>query len=235
MAAQKGRLPAQELLLEAKAAGFSNQHLCTLLQVSSQSLKRQMDLDQVRPGSRALSKQFDSLRFTSYGVSEDLPAAGGDKKVLIIGSGAYRIGQGPECDFGIHQAVEHLVTMGYQAIVINSNLAGITTGRAMTTPCYCDPVDMEEIRNILAKEKPIGVITQFAGIHSNRLTDLLAKAGVKVLGASAQNLQLINDRSAFKKNMRQLGIPQPAGAIANSPEELLQVCAEINGGQHDEQ
>ena len=226
-AAHKGRMPAREVLQEAKAAGFSNEHLCGLLEVSCQSLERRLDADGILPGYRALSTRMDTLRFSSYGVTDDLPAVSNAKKVLIVGSGAYRIGQGAECDFGVHQAAEDLAASGYHPIVINCNLAGITTGRAMATPCYCDPVDIEEIRSILAREKPLGVITQFAGIHSDQLTHRLAEAGVNVLGASLQNLELVNDRNAFRKNMRQLGIPQPAGAIADSPEEVSRICSEI--------
>ena len=223
----RGKQPAGEVLLEAKAAGFSHRQLCALLELSDDELNLLLGKNRIKPAWRPLSTPAGSLRFSSYHDQNSLQPFDGQQKILIIGSGAYRIGQGPECDFGIHQAVETLEAMGHRPIILNCNLASITTGRALNAGCYCDPIDDEAILGIIAQERPTGVITQYAGLAADRLTSLLARAGLNILGADAGCLQLINDRGAFKKRMRELGMPQPAGAVAASPEQLVQICADI--------
>ncbi len=227
IASYKGQLLPKALLLQVKAAGFSNTCLKQLLQISAEDLGRQMAALNLRPNWQCLAGTDTELRFSTYSQCSDLPAFRGAKKILIIGSGAYRIGQGPECDFGICQAVDAIRSQGYDPVVLNCNLVGISTGRTMTSGCYCEPITAESILDVIAKENPVGVITQFAGMHANWLATFLTQSGANVLGPPLPSLQLVNDRPAFKKRMRDLGIPQPTGALAHSAEEADSIIAEI--------
>lgn len=227
LARNKGRQPSKTILLQAKAAGFGNGHLSQLLQIPAERLQTLMADNNIHPGRQSLSESTDRLRFFTYNRSDGLTAFAGDKKILIIGSGAYRIGQGPECDFGIWQAVDAVRSQGYEPVVLNCNLAGITTGRAMPAGCYCEPVTSDSIQEVIAQENPSGIITQFAGLQSSALAISLARSGAKVLGPPLESLLLTNDRPAFKKRMRELGIPQPGGGIAHCAKEAAQLVAQI--------
>ena len=224
---QRGRTPSADLLRRAKQSGFSNAYLAELLQISAETLAERMSVEQIRPIWRSLADDRNTLRFSTFGDGPDLPPIAGSRKVLVIGSGAYRIGQGPECDFGIFQAVDAVRAQGFDPVILNCNLAGITTGRAMDPGCYCDPITPESILDVIAKESPVGIILQFAGIQANVLALGLARPGTKVLGPPMESLQLIADRSAFRERMRTLGIPQPAGAICRSIKETNDITAQI--------
>jgi carbamoyl-phosphate synthase large subunit len=224
---RQGRIPSAELLRQAKRSGFSDAGLAELLHIPVKTLTVEMADKGIRPSWRRLSASADTSRFSTFGECPDLPALEGRRKVLIIGSGAYRIGQGPECDFGIVQAVDAVRAQGFDPVVLNCNLAGITTGRAMSAGCYCDPITPESILAVAAKESPVGIILQFAGNQAYALAFQLARAGASVLGPPMESLQLATDRPAFRERMRSLGIPQPSGAIAHSAEETCDIAEQI--------
>jgi carbamoyl-phosphate synthase large subunit len=224
---QQGRTPSTDSLALAKKSGFSDAYLAALLRMPVETLARQMADSEIQSNWQSLTAAGDTLRYSTCGRGPDLPALKGNQKVLMIGSGAYRIGQGPECDYGICQAVEGAHAQGFDPVVLNCNLAGITTGRTVVPNCYCDPITTESILAVIDKESPVGVILQFAGVEANPLAIELFGRGVNVLGPSLQNLQLIADRPAFKTCMRTLGIPQPADAIAHSTEEADGAVAEM--------
>lgn len=226
IARHQGQMLPKSLLQQVKAAGFSNASLTALLKVSAQDLASQFADYNLRPNWQKPSGTEGSLRFSTYGPGSDLPPVAGDRKIIIIGCGAYRIGQGSECDFGIFQATEAVRSQGYIPVLLNHNLAGISTGQAMQADCYCEPITAESILDVIAKEKPYGVITQFAGLRSSALAGFLVESGVNVLGPPLSSLQLVNDRPAFKNRMRELGIPQPAGGVANTAEEMAGIVAE---------
>jgi carbamoyl-phosphate synthase large subunit len=224
---QGNRTPSAELLRQAKRSGFSDACLAQWLQIPAEALAAQMAQEGIRPHWGTPAADRGHLRFSTYGDCLEPPALAGSRKVLVIGSGAYRIGQGPECDFGIFQAVDAIRSQGFDPVVLNCNLAGITTGRAVAADCYCDPITPESIRAVIAAEAPAGIILQFAGIQANALALELSRAGGKVLGPSLESLQLMTDRPAFRERMRSLGIPQPAGAIVHSVEEAHNTIGQI--------
>lgn len=224
---QRGRTASAELLRQAKEAGFSDARLAELLQMPAETLTDRLAAEKIRPHWRSLEAGRGSLRFSTFAQSPDLPVLEGRRKVLLIGSGAFRIGQGPECDFGIFQAVDAIREQGFDPVVLNCNLAGITTGRAMTAGCYCDPVTLESILAVAAKESPVGAILQFAGNQAGALAAQLARAGLNVLGPALESVQLMTDRPAFRERMRSLGIPQPTGAIVHSAEEAQNTISRI--------
>jgi carbamoyl-phosphate synthase large subunit len=224
---QQGRTPSSEVLGQAKKSGFSDTCLAALLQMPAETLAGLLADNGFQSQWQSLTADGNILRFSTFDGGRELPTTKGGQKVLMIGCGAYRIGQGPECDYGICQAVEGARAQNFDPVVLNCNLAGITTGRTMVPSCYCDPITVENILSIIDRESPTGVILQFAGIRANPLATELAGCGVRVLGAAPQSLQLIADRPAFKTRMRALGIPQPADAIARSIEEARSAATEI--------
>jgi carbamoyl-phosphate synthase large subunit len=223
----QGRSPETGLLRQAKRSGFSDVCLAWLLQIPAETMTARLSDEGIRPNWRSLAADRGALRFSTYSDSPDLPPLKGSRKILMIGSGAYRIGQGPECDFGIFQAVDAVRTQGFAPVTLNCNLAGITTGRTMDPGCYCEPITLESILTVASKESPEGIILQFTGNQANAFAVQLARAGVKVLGPPLESLQLITDRPAFRERMRSLGIPQPAGAIVHSVEETQAAIAQI--------
>jgi carbamoyl-phosphate synthase large subunit len=223
----RGRSPETEFLRQAKRSGFSDARLAELLQIPAETLTARLSDEGIRPNWRSLAADRDTSRFSTYGDSPDLPPLEGGRKILMIGSGAYRIGQGPECDFGIFQAVDAIRDQGFAPVILNCNLTGITTGRTMDPGCYCEPITLESILTVASKESAEGIILQFTGNLANALAVQLASAGVKVLGPPTESLKLIADRPAFRERMRSLGIPQPAGAIVHSVEEAQAAIAQI--------
>ncbi len=155
-----------------------------------------------------------------------LPPSSG-KVVLLIGSGPHRIGSGPECDWAIVHAAAALSDMGYQPVTINTNLTGVSTGFAMPGRIYCDPMDVEDILAVIAREKPVGIITRFAGFSEKTLKRELAARGAPIAGTPIEALEIIHDHEALRGRIRDLGIPQPAYALCRSAEQLRRCASDL--------
>jgi carbamoyl-phosphate synthase large subunit len=225
--AHQGSLPPEALLRRAKSDGFSNAYLAQRLELSPEALIRHLDQLNIQPVWRALSSSNKARCFSTYGGSDTAAGPAGSKSILILGSGAHGIGQGPECDFGLYQAAQALQALGYGPIVFNCNLTSVTTGPAMALPCYCDPISAEELLAVIDKEKPLGIITQFAGTLAPQVLARLASSRSQILGTPLDTLALVRNRAAFHEQMRTIGIPQPMAGLALSVREAQDLASKL--------
>jgi len=149
------------------------------------------------------------------------------EKVVVIGAGPNRIGQGIEFDYCTVHAVWAIQEEGFKAIIVNNNPETVSTDFDTSDKLYFEPLTLEEVLNIVEKENPIGVLTQFGGQTSVNLTVPLAERGVKILGTSPDDVDKLEDRDRFSKLLRRLGIPQPESGTATDPDEAVEVAKEI--------
>jgi carbamoyl-phosphate synthase large subunit len=151
----------------------------------------------------------------------------GNKKVVVLGSGPNRIGQGIEFDYCcVHCSLE-LKKMGYDAIMVNSNPETVSTDHDISTRLYFEPLTYENVMNVIEKEKPEGVILQFGGQTPLKLSLKLRKSGVKILGTSAESIDIAEDREKFRELLEKIGAKQPLSATATNLEEALRIANEI--------
>ncbi|PPJ98845.1 carbamoyl phosphate synthase large subunit, partial [Staphylococcus aureus] len=143
------------------------------------------------------------------------------KKVVVLGSGPIRIGQGVEFDYATVHAVWAIREAGYEAIIINNNPETVSTDFSISDKLYFEPLTEEDVMNIINLEQPEGVVVQFGGQTAINLAEKLTKYGVKVLGTSLENLDRAEDRKEFEALMQRIEIPQPLGKTATSVKEAV--------------
>ncbi len=150
------------------------------------------------------------------------------KKVVVLGSGPIRIGQGIEFDYASVHAVRALRSAGYEAIIINNNPETVSTDFDISDRLYFEPLTAEDVLNVLEREGPVeGVMVQFGGQTAINLAKPLVDAGVRLLGSSFDSIDLAEDRNRFEELLRHLGIPKPAGRAVTTTEAAVEVAAEI--------
>jgi carbamoyl-phosphate synthase large subunit len=232
-----GQLPA-ELLHECKRAGFSDPMIAQLLieETIGPVSAEQVRLHRQDLGLRPVFKRVDTCAaefesFTPYLYStyesECEAAPTQRKKVAVLGSGPNRIGQGIEFDYCCCHASFALREIGYETIMINCNPETVSTDYDTSDRLYFEPLTFEDVMEIMAVEKPDGVIVQYGGQTPLNLALKLQAAGVRILGTSPDCIDLAEDRERFGRLLRDLGIPQPRNGTARSPEEACTVAAGI--------
>ena len=226
------------LLREAKRAGFSDMQLANLLHVDGGSKAGALA---VRYRRRALgiaptyfrvdtcAAEFEAYTPYLYSTYEtECEAAPTDRrKVMILGSGPNRIGQGIEFDYCCVQAAFALREMGIESIMVNCNPETVSTDYDTSDRLYFEPLTLEDVLNIVEREKPFGAIIQFGGQTPLKLALDLQAAGVPILGTSPDSIDLAEDRQRFNVLLREMGIPQPEGGTATSRDEARVVAREI--------
>lgn len=217
----------ETLLRQAKAEGFSHSDLARLLDVSIQQIEAKLVQCGVIKNWRSLPGQKQNLRYSTYDSKTALPDDKGLKKVLLIGNGAYGIGNGTECDYGIFHAAHTLETLGYAPIIINSNISSIFSSPSGFITCYCEPLTDREILDVVQLENPVGIMAQFAGTMAVDLVAKLTYMDCRLLGTPVEAIQLQHDRINFRERMRQLGILQPLSRSARTMEEAHQLADQI--------
>src|SRR4028118_2021951 len=138
------------------------------------------------------------------------------QKVIIIGSGPIRIGQGIEFDYASVHCTRTVRDMGYEAIVINNNPETVSTDFDISDRLYFEPLTVEDVLNVIDREEPLGVVVQFGGQTAINLAEPLSKAGVPILGTQFDSIDLAEDRERFDGLLIELGIPKPAGGAATT-------------------
>lgn len=154
-------------------------------------------------------------------------AASGKQKVIIIGSGPIRIGQGIEFDYASVHCTRAVREAGYEAIVINNNPETVSTDFDISDRLYFEPLTPEDVLNVVDREQPLGVVVQFGGQTAINLAKPLTKAGVPILGTQFDSIDLAEDRDRFDKLLVQLGIPKPPGKAVTNVEDAVKVAEEI--------
>ncbi|WP_414053972.1 carbamoyl-phosphate synthase large subunit [Macrococcus equi] len=210
----------------AKKYGFSDRviaHRWNMTEREVYDLRQANNINPVFKMVDTCASEFESHTPYFYGTyeSENESIVSDKKKVIVLGSGPIRIGQGVEFDYATVHAVWAIREMGYEAIIINNNPETVSTDFSISDKLYFEPLTEEDVMNIINLEQPEGVVVQFGGQTAINLAEKLTKYGVKVLGTSLENLDRAEDRKEFEALMQKIEIPQPLGKTATSVEEAV--------------
>ncbi|MGV2874468.1 carbamoyl-phosphate synthase large subunit [Macrococcus capreoli] len=210
----------------AKKYGFSDRviaHRWNMTEREVYDLRQANHINPVFKMVDTCASEFESNTPYFYGTyeSENESIVSDKKKVIVLGSGPIRIGQGVEFDYATVHAVWAIREMGYEAIIINNNPETVSTDFSISDKLYFEPLTEEDVMNIINLEQPEGVVVQFGGQTAINLAEKLTKYGVKVLGTTLENLDRAEDRKEFEALMQRIDIPQPLGKTATSVEEAV--------------
>ncbi|MFQ5694427.1 MAG: carbamoyl-phosphate synthase large subunit [Terriglobia bacterium] len=220
------------LLHEAKRAGFSDTHLAELWQVKPEAVRKR----RLEQGIEAVFKRVDTCAaefesFTPYLYStyeeEDETEPTTRPKIMILGSGPNRIGQGIEFDYCCCHAAFAFKAAGYETLMVNCNPETVSTDYDTSDRLYFEPLTFEDVMNIVRRERPAGAIVQFGGQTPLNLARALKAAGVNIIGTSPESIDLAEDRQRFSQLLRTLRIPQPRHGTAWSVEEAVQAAERL--------
>jgi carbamoyl-phosphate synthase large subunit len=222
----KGRDLPDELLIKAKKDGFADKYLEKLLGVSERRIRdRRTMLGVVEawhpvPVSGAKDAAY---YYSTYNAQDKVPVSK-RRKVMILGGGPNRIGQGIEFDYCCVHAAFALRDLGFETIMVNCNPETVSTDYDTSDKLYFEPLTVEDVLSIYQKEKPEGVIVQFGGQTPLNIAAELAEAGVNILGTSVDTINLAEDRDLFRKMMARMDIPMPESGMASNLFEALEVA-----------
>jgi carbamoyl-phosphate synthase large subunit len=223
-----GRLP-DDLLVRAKKDGFADKYLARILGVPECEIRGRRKALGVAEGWHAVpvSGVENAAYYYSTYNAPDATSVSSAKKVMVLGGGPNRIGQGIEFDYCCVHAAFALRDEGIESIMVNCNPETVSTDYDTSNRLYFEPLTVEDVLSIYEKEKPLGVIVQFGGQTPLNLAAELAAAGVKILGTSPDMIDLAEDRDRFRQAMRRLGIPQPESGMASNLDEAMAVAQQI--------
>ncbi len=221
-------LPNQ-LLVQAKKDGFSDRYLGQILEIPEREIRRRRAKLGVVQGWEPVpvSGVEDAAYYFSTYNAPDKVARSERPKIMVLGGGPNRIGQGIEFDYCCVHAAFALRDEGYESIMVNCNPETVSTDYDTSDKLYFEPLTVEDVLSIYEKEKPEGVIVQFGGQTPLNIANELAQEGVSIIGTSPETIDLAEDRDRFRQMMRKLGIPQPESGMASNLEEALQVAERI--------
>jgi carbamoyl-phosphate synthase large subunit len=225
---KNGCLP-DELLLRAKKDGFADRYLALLLNLPESEIRRRRITLGIVEGWEAVpvsGVENASYYFSTYNAP-DRTVSSDRQKVMILGGGPNRIGQGIEFDYCCVHAAFALRDLGYETIIVNCNPETVSTDYDTSDKLYFEPLTVEDVLSIYEKEKPLGVIVQFGGQTPLNIAAELAQAGVKILGTTPETIDLAEDRDRFRQIMDQLDIPMPESGMAVNIEEALAIAKRI--------
>lgn len=226
--AYKGKDLPDQLLIQAKEDGFSDKYLAQILDVSEEDVRnKRIALGKTGAWCAVPVSGADaSYYYSTYNAPDEVKVSN-RKKVMILGGGPNRIGQGIEFDYTCVHAAFTLRDEGFETIMVNCNPETVSTDYDTSDRLYFEPLTVEDVLSIYHKEKPIGVIVQFGGQTPLNIARELELAGVKILGTSPESIDLAEDRKRFKEVMTRLEIPQPESDTAISLEEALNIAHDI--------
>ncbi|MEE8201827.1 MAG: carbamoyl-phosphate synthase large subunit, partial [Candidatus Acidoferrales bacterium] len=221
-----------EHLREAKRAGFSDLHLAELWQTTAAAVRERrlkLGLEAVFKRVDTCAAEFESFTPYLYSTYEDEDETDPNErpKVMILGSGPNRIGQGIEFDYCCCHAAFALKEAGYETLMVNCNPETVSTDYDTSDRLYFEPLTFENVMNIVARERPTGTIVQFGGQTPLNLARQLKAAGVHIIGTSPESIDLAEDRQRFSQLLREMAIPQPRHGLATSVEEAVAVAEQI--------
>lgn len=230
--AYKGRLPADESLIAAKQHGFSDKYLSQILEIPEDEIRQKrisLGVEEAWEGVHVSGTQDNAYYYSTYNLPPAQPeeAAAGKSKVMILGGGPNRIGQGIEFDYCCVHASIALKKLGFETIIVNCNPETVSTDYDTSDKLYFEPLTLEDVLSIYKKEQPVGVIAQFGGQTPLNLAADLEKNGVRILGTSPSVIDLAEDRDQFRAMMEKLEIPMPESGMAVNVEEALQIAEKI--------
>ena len=218
-----------ELFIQAKKDGFADKYLSLLLHVPEKEIRGKrikLGLSQAWEPVSVSGVENASYYFSTYNATDNVEVSD-RKKIMVLGGGPNRIGQGIEFDYCCVHAAFAIRNAGYESIMVNCNPETVSTDYDTSDKLYFEPLTVEDVLSIYEKEKPEGVIVQFGGQTPLNLARELAEAGVKILGTTPDTIDLAEDRDLFRKIMSKLGIPEPESGMASTMEEAREIAAKI--------
>ncbi|HPA19084.1 MAG TPA: carbamoyl-phosphate synthase large subunit [Verrucomicrobiae bacterium] len=226
----RGRELPDALLAQAKRDGFSDRYLAKILDGSERSIRERRLRLGIAEGWHPVpvsGVEDAAYYYSTYNAPDATTATDNPRKVLILGGGPNRIGQGIEFDYCCVHAAFALRDSGFESVMVNCNPETVSTDYDTSNKLYFEPLTVEDVLQIYAKEKPMGVICQFGGQTPLNIARELEEAGVKILGTTTETIDLAEDRDRFRQLMDQLGIPMAESGMAINIEEALKVAARI--------
>lgn len=230
----------ESLLRDAKRMGFSDRSIAEIRQLSQNAKSATTEADiraaRIAFGIKPVFKMVDTCAaefeastpyyYSTYEIEDE--AVQSDKpKVIVLGSGPIRIGQGIEFDYSTVHAVWAIQSAGYEAVIINNNPETVSTDFSTSDQLFFEPLFFEDVMNIIEHVKPLGVIVQFGGQTAINLAAPLAKAGIKILGSSLESIDTAEDRKKFEALLKQLDIAQPKGNTVTDVDQAVETAQSL--------
>jgi carbamoyl-phosphate synthase large subunit len=225
----KGMMLPNELLITAKKNGFADRYLSKLLGINEKVIRAKrisLGLSEAWEPVPVSGVMNAAYYFSTYNAPDKVEVSS-RKKIMVLGGGPNRIGQGIEFDYCCVHAAFAIRDAGYESIMVNCNPETVSTDYDTSDKLYFEPLTAEDVLSIYEKEKPEGVIVQFGGQTPLNLAKEISEAGVKILGTTPETIDLAEDRDRFRHVINKLGIPQPESGMAGNLEEALKIAERI--------
>ncbi|HEY33388.1 MAG TPA: carbamoyl-phosphate synthase large subunit [Dehalococcoidia bacterium] len=225
----RGRMLPDELLIQAKKDGFADRYLAQLLSIPEKDIRAKrisLGITEAWEPVPVSGVENAAYYFSTYNAP-DKTLASDRRKVMVLGGGPNRIGQGIEFDYCCVHAAFALHDMGFETIMVNCNPETVSTDYDTSDKLYFEPLTVEDVLSIYDKEKPEGVIVQFGGQTPLNIANQLSEAGVRILGTSPETIDLAEDRDRFRHMMQQVGMPMPESGMASNLDEALLIANQI--------
>ena len=226
----RGGLPSDKLLVSAKKDGFSDRYLSILLEIPEDQIRQRrisLGITEAWEGVHVSGTKSSSYYYSTYNAEDKNPVNYDRPKIMILGGGPNRIGQGIEFDYCCVHAALSLKKLGFETIIVNCNPETVSTDYDTSDKLYFEPLTLEDVLSIYEKEQPLGVIAQFGGQTPLNLASELENNGVRILGTSPSVIDLAEDRDQFRAMMDRLGIPMPESGMASTVQEALVIAERI--------
>ncbi|MGN0173679.1 MAG: carbamoyl-phosphate synthase large subunit [Acutalibacteraceae bacterium] len=221
-----------KILKAAKKMGFSDNYIAKLWETTEDDVYYLRKKEKILPVYKMIdtcASEFESYipYFYSTYEEENESIVSDKKKIIVLGSGPIRIGQGVEFDYSTVHAIKTIKDSGYEAIIINNNPETVSTDYTCSDKLYFEPLTTEDVMNIIDLEKPYGVVASLGGQTAINLADSLHKHGVKIIGTDCEAIEKAENRDSFEKVMKELNIPQPKGQAVTNINDGIKVANEI--------
>ncbi len=226
----KGSMLNDEMLIAAKKDGFSDKYLSQLLEIPEEDIRNrriELGVEEAWEGVHVSGTENSAYYYSTYNAPDKNPVSTEKPKIMILGGGPNRIGQGIEFDYCCVHASIALKKLGFETIIVNCNPETVSTDYDTSDKLYFEPLTLEDVLSIYKKEKPLGVIAQFGGQTPLNLAAELEKNGVKILGTAPSVIDLAEDRDLFREMMEKLEIPMPESGMATTVDEALAIANKI--------
>ncbi len=227
--AYRGRKLPEALLAAAKKDGFSDRYLARILEIPEVEIRMARAAIGMLEGWEPVpvsGVENAAYYFSTYNAPDKVTTTA-KKKIMVLGGGPNRIGQGIEFDYCCVHCAFSLRDAGYESIMVNCNPETVSTDYDTSDKLYFEPLTVEDVLSIYEKEKPEGMIVQFGGQTPLNIAADLARAGVNIMGTTPETIDLAEDRDRFRKMMQKLNIPMPASGMASNLAEAIQIATKI--------
>ncbi len=227
LAAGKGQLPQDQALITAKKHGFSDKYLSQILDIEEERIRTrriELGMEEAWEGVHVSGTKDNAYYYSTYNADDKNPVTNDKPKIMILGGGPNRIGQGIEFDYCSVHSTWAFKKEGFETIIVNNNPETVSTDFDVADKLYFEPLTPEDVESIVNIEKPDGAVVQFGGQTAIKLTESLLKMGVPIYGTKAEDVDAAEDRELFDRILEQTNIPRAAGGTVFTSEEAKAVA-----------